>query len=79
MQAGGSVPSATATCAIYNRTSWTTTASFPTALTLNATTQGTFNTNSGFTMGGYSGSTTNAVSEFTPGSTAVNIKTFSTS
>ena len=79
MQAGGSVPSATATCAIYNGTSWTTTASLPTALTLNATTQGTFNTNSGFTMGGYSGSTTNAVSEFTPGSTAVNIKTFSTS
>ena len=79
MQAGGSVPSATATCAIYDGTAWATTASLPAVLTLNATTQGTFNTNSGFTLGGSSGGATNAVSEFTPESTAVNITDFSTS
>ena len=80
MQAGGSVPSATTTCAIYNGTSWATTASLPAATTLNATTQGTFNTNSGLTLAGYNGSTiVNSVYEFTPESTAVNITTFSTS
>ena len=79
MQAGGSVPAATATCAIYDGTAWATTASLPAALTLNATTQGTFNTNSGFTLGGSAGGQTNAVSEFTPESTAVNVKTLTQS
>ena len=79
MQAGGSVPAATATCAIYDGTAWATTASLPTALTLNATTQGTFNTDSGFTLGGSAGGATNAVSEFTPESTAVNVKTLTQS
>ena len=72
MQAGGSVPSYTTTCAIYNGTAWATTASLPTVLANNATTQGTFNTNSGFVMGGTAPSATNAVSEFTPESTSLN-------
>ena len=53
IQAGGSIPSATATCAIYDGTAWATTASLPSALTLNATSQGTTNTNSGFVVGGF--------------------------
>lgn len=52
IQAGGSVPSATNAANIYNGTTWTATANVPQNLTLNATTQGSFNTSSGATFGG---------------------------
>ena len=75
MQAGGSTPTAVTTCAIYDGTAWATTAALSTKLTLNATTQGTFNTNSGFTMGGSNApGITNAVEQFTPESTSINIE-----
>ena len=54
INAGGSAPSATAAVAIYNGTSWTAAASLPAVLTLNATSQGTYNTDSGMVFGGSS-------------------------
>jgi hypothetical protein len=65
IQAGGSVPSATAAVAIYNGTAWTAATSLPAVLTLNATSMGTYNTASGMVFGGSSGGSTNATVEWT--------------
>ena len=52
IQAGGSVPTATDACAIYDGSTWTSTTSMPSARTLNGTSQGTYNTQSGLVFGG---------------------------
>lgn len=65
IQAGGSVPTATDACAIYDGSTWTSTASMPAARTLNATSMGTYNTQSGMTFGGSTGGATNTTIEFT--------------
>jgi len=52
IQAGGNVPPATTACNIYDGTSWTSTVSTPSARTTNATSQGTYNTQSGLVFGG---------------------------
>lgn len=63
IQAGGSVPAATANCAIYDGSTWTSTASMPAVRSLNATSMGTYNTNTGMTFGG-SPPTLNTTLEF---------------
>ena len=65
IQAGGSTPTATNLVALYNGTTWTTGTSLPAPVTLNATSQGTYNTNSGLVFGGSSSGASAVTSEWT--------------
>jgi hypothetical protein len=65
IQAGGSVPPATTACNIYDGTSWTSTVSMPSARSTNATSQGTYNTQSGLVFGGIPPSNLTTTEEFT--------------
>ena len=55
----------TAATESYDGSTWTSTASMPAARTLNATSMGTYNTQSGMTFGGSTGGATNTTIEFT--------------
>ena len=77
---GGYTPGVTDATIEYDGTAWATTASLPAALNLNGTSQGTTNTNSGFTVGGSSGgSISTNTTEFTAETTALNVKTLTQS